>query len=174
MMSTTTIKLNINGKEIAHDAPSDISLADFLHEKAGLTGTKVSCGIGICKACTVAVSESGTTRLQRMQACLTPAASLAGYRILTVEGLADDHQLTDAQLKLLQHFSFQCGYCTPGFLMGILLLVDQLNVQPVKREALRAVIEEHVGDHICRCSGYVKYHEAIKDLLETTPGLIVN
>jgi aerobic-type carbon monoxide dehydrogenase small subunit (CoxS/CutS family) len=56
-MKTVKIQLNMNGQDVAHESPPDITLADFLHEKLGLTGTKISCGTGICKACTVAISE---------------------------------------------------------------------------------------------------------------------
>lgn len=173
MMNTTSIELNVNGKEVAHTAPADITLADFLHEKLALTGTKVSCGTGICKACTVAVRSPGQSHWQRTQACLMPAVALQGHQILTVEGVAQGEQLSAEQIALLRHFSFQCGYCAPGFLMGIVLLVDKLKAQPARRHELSQVIEENLGQHICRCSGYVKYHEAITALLLATPGLVV-
>jgi aerobic-type carbon monoxide dehydrogenase small subunit (CoxS/CutS family) len=173
-MKTTKIRLNVNGHDVVHDSPPDISLADFLHEKLGLTGTKVSCGTGICKACTVAVREPGRPDLQRMQACLTPASALIGYRILTVEGLANGSELSDAQTALLRNFSFQCGYCTPGFLMGIVLLIDKLKTEPAKRSELNEIIAANLGEHICRCSGYVKYYDAIKEILEQTQGLVVS
>jgi len=172
-MKTTKIRLNVNGQDVAYDSPPEITLADFLHEKLGLTGTKVSCGAGICKACTVAVSKPGSPGLQRIQACLMPASALTDYRILTVEGLANGAELSDAQTALLQSFSFQCGYCTPGFLMGIVLLIDKLKTNPVMRSELDTAIAEGLGEHICRCSGYVKYYDAIKALLEETPGLVI-
>lgn len=172
-MKTTRIQLNVNGRNVAHESPPGITLADFLHEKLGLTGTKVSCGAGICKACTVAVRTPGHVELQRVQACLTPASALAGYSILTVEGLANGSELSDAQKSLLRNFSFQCGYCTPGFLMGIVLLVDKLKAQPVKRNELNQFILENLGEHICRCSGYAKYYDAIREVLQATPGLVV-
>jgi aerobic-type carbon monoxide dehydrogenase small subunit (CoxS/CutS family) len=115
VMNTTPIELNVNGNDVVHNAPADITLADFLHEKLALTGTKVSCGTGICKACTVAVSGPGQTGWQRAQACLMPAVALQNHRILTVEGIAQGEQLSVEQIALLRHFSFQCGYCAPGF-----------------------------------------------------------
>ncbi|MCD8564191.1 MAG: 2Fe-2S iron-sulfur cluster-binding protein [Burkholderiaceae bacterium] len=172
-MNTTPIELNVNGNDVVHNAPADITLADFLHEKLGLTGTKVSCAMGICKACTVAVRAPGQKHLERMQACLMPATALQNHRILTVEGIAQGEQLSAEQIALLRHFSFQCGYCAPGFLMGIVLLVDKLKAKPAHRHELPKVIEENLGQHICRCSGYVKYHEAITALLLTTPGLVI-
>lgn len=172
-MKQIKIHLKVNGNEVDAEAPAEISLADFLHEKLGLTGTKVSCGIGICKACTVAASPSGQTNLQRLQACIMPAVALQGYSILTVEGLAAEGSLSPQQQALLKHFSFQCGYCAPGFLMGITLMLDQLKRNPAKRSELNKVILDNMGDHICRCTGYVNYHAAIKELLLNTPGLIV-
>jgi aerobic-type carbon monoxide dehydrogenase small subunit (CoxS/CutS family) len=173
-MKTTKISFNVNGYDVAHDAPLDITLAEFLHEKLGLTGTKVSCGIGICKACTVAMRGARGKELQRIQACLIPASTMIGYQILTVEGLANGSELSDAQTALLNNFSFQCGYCTPGFLMGIVVLVDKLKRQPAKRSDLEEIILSNLGEHICRCSGYVKYYDAIRQILEKTPGLVVN
>ena len=172
-MNQIKIHLKVNGNDVDAQAPAEISLADFLHEKLGLTGTKVSCGIGICKACTVAASPPGQTSLQRLQACVMPAVALQGFNILTVEGLAVDGALSPQQQAVLKHFSFQCGYCAPGFLMGITLLIDQLKRNPAKKSELNQVVLDNMGDHICRCSGYVKYHAAIKELLLNTPGLIV-
>ena len=172
-MNKINIQLNINGKSTQASANPEISLADFLHEKLGLTGTKVSCGIGICKACTVAVSPPGDQGLQRMQACLMPAVALQGFNIFTVEGLASGDNLSAQQQAILKHFSFQCGYCAPGFLMGITLLMDQLRRNPVKRTELNHVIQDSIGAHICRCSGYVKYYEAINELLINADGLVI-
>lgn len=170
-MKQVTISLTINGAPVSRVAPADISLADFLHEKLNLTGTKVSCGMGICKACTVAVRQPGQKSLQRMQACITPAAAVEGQHVITVEGLSVGGALSSAQQALLQNFSFQCGYCTPGFLMGITLLIDALLAKPVPRHTLEQVIDEHLGQHICRCTGYANYHKAILQILDETPGI---
>ena len=171
-MKQLTISLTINGEPVSRSAPTDISLADFLHEKAGLTGTKVSCGMGICKACTVAVRGKNSQGLQRIQACITPATAVAGQEVLTVEGLSSKGSLSPFQLALLRNFSFQCGYCAPGFLMGMVLLFDALKVRPVHRHELSQVIDEHLGQHICRCTGYAKYHKAVRQLLEEMPGIL--
>jgi aerobic-type carbon monoxide dehydrogenase small subunit (CoxS/CutS family) len=76
------------------------------------------------------------------------------------------------QQKFLEHFSFQCGYCTPGFVNGATVLVERLKRQPVAREQLDETITEALNDHICRCTGYVRYFEAVKDVVLSTPGLI--
>jgi aerobic-type carbon monoxide dehydrogenase small subunit (CoxS/CutS family) len=80
--------------------------------------------------------------------------------------------LSLVQQKFLEHFSFQCGYCTPGFVNGATVLVERLKRQPVAREQLDETITEALNDHICRCTGYVRYFEAVKDVVLSTPGLI--
>lgn len=172
-MKSVKIRLYVNGQEVEAYAPAEISLADLLHEKLGLTGTKVSCGIGVCKACTVAVTAPGAKGLERVQACIMPASGLEGYNILTVEGLASGNALSPQQQAVLKNFSFQCGYCAPGFLMGITLLVDRLQRNPVQKSELERIVMDSMGDHICRCSGYAKYYQAIYELLLNSKGLVV-
>jgi aerobic-type carbon monoxide dehydrogenase small subunit (CoxS/CutS family) len=173
MMKKKTISLIVNGKLVSSNAVPGISLASFLHENLGLTGTKVSCGLGICKACTVALKDEKTNSLTRLQACITPAETINGRALLTVEGLQFEARFQPLQDAFLRHFSFQCGYCTPGFLLGASLLIDQLRLNPIKLNQLDEVILENVGDHICRCTGYSRYYSAIKEVVLKTPGLII-
>lgn len=173
MIRKQNISLMVNGVVVNKAAIPGISLADFLHEELGLTGTKVTCALGICKVCTVAIKPLGTDQLTRAQACITPAASLAGYQVLTVEGLANEPRFQALQAAFLKHFSFQCGYCAPGFLMGASLLIDQLMAKPASKESIDGLIQESLGDHICRCTGYVRYYAAIKEVILNTPGLIL-
>jgi aerobic-type carbon monoxide dehydrogenase small subunit (CoxS/CutS family) len=171
MIQKKTISLVVNGKVVSSNAVPGISLASFLHENLGLTGTKVSCGLGICKACTVALSDEKTNSLTRLQACITPAETISGRTLLTVEGLQFDARFKPLQDAFLRHFSFQCGYCTPGFLLGASLLIDQLRLNPIKLDQLDRIILESVGDHVCRCTGYSRYYSAIKEVVLKTPGL---
>lgn len=173
MIRKQNISLMVNGVVVNKAAIPGISLADFLHEELGLTGTKVTCSLGICKVCTVAIKPLGTDPFTRTQACITPAASLVGYQVLTVEGLANEPRFQPLQAAFLKHFSFQCGYCAPGFLMGASLLIEQLTAKPAKIEAIDGLIQESLGDHICRCTGYVRYYSAIKEVILNTPGLII-
>lgn len=173
MIEKIKIQLRINDKDVSEIAFPELTLADFLHEKIGLRGTKVSCGIGICKACTVAARRPGQSGFERIQACVMPVVALNGCDILTVEGLASSQSLSLQQQSFLKHFSFQCGYCAPGFLMGVTLLIDQLKRKPIKRENLDKLIEENIGEHICRCTGYAKYYQAIHAIIAETPGLVV-
>lgn len=171
MIQKKTISLVVNGKVVSSNAVPGISLASFLHENLGLTGTKVSCGLGICKACTVALSDEKTNSLTRLQACITPAETISGRTLLTVEGLQFEARFKPLQDAFLRHFSFQCGYCTPGFLLGASLLIDQLRLNPIKLDQLDRIILESVGDHVCRCTGYSRYYSAIKEVVLKTPGL---
>ena len=173
MMQKKTISLVVNGKAVRSAAVPGISLASFLHENLGLTGTKVACAMGICKACTVALKDEKTNSLSRVQACITPVESVNGRAFLTVEGIEYESRFNALQGAFLKHFSFQCGYCTPGFLLGASLLMDQLRMNPIKKEQLDAMILEGVGDHICRCTGYSRYYSAIKEVILNTPGLIL-
>jgi aerobic-type carbon monoxide dehydrogenase small subunit (CoxS/CutS family) len=173
MSDKVTIKLKINGKKTKDQLSSGRTLADYLHETQNLTGTKVCCGMGICKACTVAIKRPGSQKLERVQACITPVSSLDGCEVTTVEGLAVRGEPNALQKAFLDNFSFQCGYSTPGFLMGATLLMDELRHKPVKRTELGQAIEASLGEHICRCSGYVRYYAAIKEVILASPGLTI-
>ncbi|MDX1577012.1 MAG: 2Fe-2S iron-sulfur cluster-binding protein, partial [Gemmatimonadota bacterium] len=149
-----------------------LSLVDFLHDELDLTGTKFCCGIGVCRACTVAVRSRPGAPSRPVLGCSTPAAALDGAEITTVEGLGSAERLSDLQRAFLDHFAFQCGYCTPGFLTAATILLERLREAPVERGELDAAIEDAVGAHICRCTGYVRYHRAIRSVVESTPGLV--
>lgn len=174
MIQKKTISLIVNRKGVRSDAVTGISLASFLHENLGLTGTKVACAMGICKACTVALKDEKNNSFSRLQACITPVESVNGREFLTVEGIEYEAFFKPLQDAFLKHFSFQCGYCTPGFLLGASLLMDQLRRNPIKEDQLDPLILESVGDHICRCTGYSRYYSAIKEVILKTPGLILS
>jgi len=162
---TGAVAFSINGRRVlvpAEDA--DLPLVDYLHEEARLTGTKFGCGIGVCHACTVAVRPQPGAPLQKLLSCSTPISALQGSAVYTVEALSTDALLHPLQSAFLEHFAFQCGYCTPGFLMSAFVLLDHLQRGSVTRAELDEQIERWVGDNICRCSGYVRYIEAIRDV----------
>lgn len=166
------ITVMVNGV-IRHlrDVPGDVTLLDLLHEEFGLTGTKFGCGIGICYACTVAVRRHAGAAAEAMRACSVAAAALDGHEITTVEGIAPPDRLTPLQQAFLDAFAFQCGYCTPGFLMAAFVLLDRLKGAPVAKADVEAEIARACGDHICRCTGYRRYHEAICAVITMQPGL---
>ncbi len=158
-----SFSLTINGTtHRVNEAQAGTRLLDFLHDTANLTGTKRCCGIGICRACTVAVQKAGNGFTEPMIACSTPLALLKGARITTIEGVATGDRLSAIQQAFLDHFAFQCGYCTPGFVMASEVFLDWLKTASVTEAELDALIENAIGDHICRCTGYIRYYEALK------------
>lgn len=174
---TSPLSLSVNGKKVGPiDVPDDMMLLDVLHEYLDLTGSRVSCGQGICHACAVILDGPGGPR--EVRACITGAHFFAGKAIRTVEGHAErDAQgnvvrLSAVQQAFIEHFSFQCGYCTPGFVTAATVLVERLKATPVARRDLEATISKALGQHICRCTGYVRYFEAVRDLVLATPGLV--
>jgi aerobic-type carbon monoxide dehydrogenase small subunit (CoxS/CutS family) len=94
-----------------------------------------------------------------------------------VEGHAQRNQrgevvaLSPVQQKFLEHYSFQCGYCTPGFVNAATVLVERLKRAPVPRKEVQATVAAALEPHICRCTGYVRYYQAVRDVILTTPGL---
>jgi aerobic-type carbon monoxide dehydrogenase small subunit (CoxS/CutS family) len=172
MTDLVKVRFHVNGKPVDTQVPTDVPLLDFLQEELGLSGTRLCCGIGVCKACTVAARRVPTSQAQPMLACSTPVALLQGQSITTVEGTGSMDQPSAVQQAFLDHFAFQCGYCTPGFVMATEMLLSRLRAQPVQRAQLDAAIEEAVGQHICRCTGYARYHQAIRAVVLAEKGLV--
>ena len=160
------IKFWVNGKSVIADSgDADLALVDFLHERLNLTGTKFCCGIGTCHACTVGVRSTPDALMEKILSCSTSVNNVNGLNVYTVEGLGDENNLSLLQKAFLENFSFQCGYCAPGFLMAATVLVERLNISPVLDEEIEDVIKEWMGENICRCTGYVRYIEAIKKVV---------
>jgi aerobic-type carbon monoxide dehydrogenase small subunit (CoxS/CutS family) len=171
------LALTINGKAFGPvDVPEGLMMVDFLHEYADLTGSRFGCGIGVCHACVVILDGAGGS--EEIRTCITGAHFFNGKTIRTVEGHAryDEHgevvELSPIQQKFLEHYSFQCGYCTPGFVNGATVLVERLKREPVARDQVEQTISAALNPHICRCTGYVRYYEAVKDVILSTPGLV--
>jgi len=163
--------MTVNGTPTGeHEVPSDLAMVDFLNDVLGLTGTKFSCGIGICHACVVIVDRpDGTSETRRT--CINGAATFDGLAVRTVEGHADNGKLSAVQLAFVDHFAFQCGYCTSGFVNEATRLVEELAKSPIARAEVETKIEEALGDHVCRCTGYVRYYQAMRDLILSDPRL---
>jgi xanthine dehydrogenase YagT iron-sulfur-binding subunit len=175
--ATAPLALEINGKRYGPlDVPDDISLAEVLHEYLGLTGTRVVCGQGVCRACAVIVDDADGSQL--IPACVTPARALEGRKVRTVESHAKRDavgavvELSPVQQAFIEHYSFQCGFCTPGFVNAATVLVERLRGNPVARADLETAIGEAFDPHLCRCTGYVRYYQAVRDLVLATPGLV--
>lgn len=172
------LSLTVNDEKIGPiEVPETLMMQDFLHEYLNLTGARMGCGQGICNACTViVVAPDGS--LREVRTCITGAHWFAEKTVLTVEGHARKNAdgeiiaLSPVQQAFIEHFAFQCGYCTPGFVAGATVLLDRLRREPVARADLERVVTEALDKHICRCTGYVRYHTAVRDLILNTPGLI--
>lgn len=164
------ISLTINGRAFGPiDVRDDLTMNDFLREVLGLTGTKFGCGAAQCLSCAVIV-DSADGSSATMPTCVVPAAQFDRLKVRTVEGHAADGRLTPLQKGFISHFAFQCGYCTPGFLNEGQVLLERLERAPIARAELERTISEALDGHLCRCSGYVKYHEAVRDVVLADPG----
>jgi aerobic-type carbon monoxide dehydrogenase small subunit (CoxS/CutS family) len=177
-LATKSLSLTVNGQQTGpFDVPQDMMMLDFLHEYLNLTGVRMGCGQGICHACTVIV-EHDDGSLREMRTCITGAHWFAGRQVRTIEGHAERNAkgeivaLSAVQQAFIENFAFQCGYCTPGFVTGATVLLERLRRQPVPRAQVEDVIIEALDKHICRCTGYVRYLEAVRDLVLKMPGLV--
>jgi aerobic-type carbon monoxide dehydrogenase small subunit (CoxS/CutS family) len=127
-------------------------LLTVLREELEILSPKVGCEQGGCGACTVHVDGVA------VRSCLTPLYAVDGAEVTTLEGLGTPEQLSPVQQAFHDHYAAQCGYCTPGFVMAATALLER-NPHPS-----RAEIEEALGGHVCRCTGYVKIVEAVEAL----------
>lgn len=172
-MSTHTIQLTVNGRPVIRPTEEgSLPLLAILQEYLGLTGTKLGCGVGQCRACTVAVQDTPGSPARNVQSCLTTLASVNGKSVTTVEALAVGTSLHPLQGAFLREFAFQCGYCTPGFLMAAWVLLDQLRRAPVAADKVDETIMAALGNNVCRCTGYVRYFAAVKKVVLAQPGLV--
>jgi len=162
---TVTINGSVHGPIEVRD---ELSMNDFLREVLNMTGTKFGCGAAQCLACAVIVdNDDGSSHTN--PTCIVPAVDFDGKSIRTIEGHARDGQLTTLQKAFIEHFSFQCGYCTAGFLNEGQVLLERLQSAPIPRAALEDTILDALNGHLCRCTGYVKYHEAVRDVILGDP-----
>jgi aerobic-type carbon monoxide dehydrogenase small subunit (CoxS/CutS family) len=164
-----TLALTINGRAYGPmDVRDDLTMNDFLREVLGLTGTKFGCGAAQCLSCAVIVDDAdGTSYTQ--PTCVVAATSFNGKAIRTVEGHAKNGELSALQKAFIEHFAFQCGYCTAGFLNEGQVLLERLARARVPRADLEKTIAEALDGHLCRCTGYIKYHEAVRDVILADP-----
>lgn len=148
-MSTTAIDLTINDRQIRLEVTERTTLADALREKARLTGTHLACEHGVCGACTVIVDGLA------VRSCLMLAVQAEGSKVVTVEGLAPDGELSPLQAAFRKHHAVQCGFCTAGILTTMHALLTE------EPEADEVRIREVLSGNLCRCTGYNAIVEAV-------------
>ncbi len=147
---TDEIAMTVNGAERHAPAEARVTLADFLRDHLGLTGTHLGCEHGVCGACTVLVDGLA------VRSCLMLAVQARGHEVTTIEGLADGDVFHPVQQGFYDCHSFQCGFCTPGFVMTTVeLLADDPTVD-------EAGIRDALSGNVCRCTGYESIIEGVK------------
>jgi aerobic-type carbon monoxide dehydrogenase small subunit (CoxS/CutS family) len=147
---TAVVRVTVNGR--AHEQETEVRtvLSDFLRHDLGYTGTHVGCEHGVCGACTVLVDG------RAVRSCLMLAVQADGHEVTTVEALAgEDGSLSPLQQSFFEHHGLQCGFCTPGILMGVM---GAAAAGSTLDEALESVLP----GHLCRCTGYVNIRAAIR------------
>ena len=137
-----SVQLNVNGKSVTLDCPSNTTLVDLLRERLELTGTHVGCDTTQCGACTVHLNG------RAVKSCTILAAQCEGAEVTTIEGLGDADNLHPMQEAFRECHGLQCGFCTPGMIMSA---VDLVHREPAINEQ---VIREGLEGNICRCTGY--------------------
>jgi aerobic-type carbon monoxide dehydrogenase small subunit (CoxS/CutS family) len=151
-----TIAFTVNGQRRTVTTSPERPLLEVLREDLQLTGTKAGCGEGSCGACTVLVDGKST------HSCLTNIAKVEGQEILTIEGLERGAGLHPVQEAFLLESAVQCGFCTPGMIMG---LVGLLKERPNPTEA---EVASRMEGHLCRCCGYPKLKRAIERAVKSS------
>lgn len=153
-MKKTAITLNVNNEIHEVLTYPNRTLLEVLRNDLHLTGTKESCGEGVCGSCTVLIQ--GTPA----RSCLTLAIAVQGKEITTIEGLRVGEKLHPVQEAFVNHHAIQCGFCSPGMILTAHALLKE-NPNPTEAEIRRAI-----SGNICRCTGYAKIVEAIKSVAE--------
>ncbi len=149
LFSHKQITLTINKKKFTLTVESGETLLHVLRERLNLTGTKKTCGRGECGGCTVLLDG------KPVYSCMYLAVRADGKNITTIEGLATDGKLHPVQQAFIDKDAYQCGFCTPGFIMSSQALLDT-NPNPSRED-----IQKALSGNICRCGNYVKIFDAV-------------
>ncbi len=161
-MTDTVVRTTVNGRFVEVAVPTRLLLVELLRDRLGLTGTKLSCGMQVCGACTVLVDG------RPVSACGYLACDVDGTQVTTVEGLASNGELTAVQQAFVESSALQCGFCTPGFVMMATALLRR-NGRPTEEE-----VGHYLEGNLCRCTGYEPIVEAVMQAAEaqaaSTPG----
>ena len=159
MSKDCDIALTVNGERVSERVEARTTLADFLRDGLGLTGTHVGCEHGACGACSVRVD--GVV----VRGCLMLAAQCDGAAVETIEGVSDSSEIADLQEAFEKRNALQCGYCTPGMLLTAQELLARGGVPA------RETIREHISGNYCRCTGYHAIVDAIEAVAKARGGV---
>jgi carbon-monoxide dehydrogenase small subunit len=152
------ISIRVNGEDISARVEARKTLVDFLRDDLSLTGTHIGCEHGVCGACTVRLDG------EVVRGCLVLAVQCDGAQVETIEGLSDSGAIADLQLAFQQRNALQCGYCTPGMLIGADALLARGGLPS------REIIREHLSGNYCRCTGYQAIVDAIESVAQARAG----
>jgi carbon-monoxide dehydrogenase small subunit len=147
------VDFSVNGAAVSVEVEPRELLIDVLRERLALKGTKRSCDVQVCGACTVLVDG------MPVSSCTTLCADMQGRSVTTIEGVARDGTLDPVQRAFIAHGALQCGFCTPGMILTVKALLAE------HPQASDDTIRHYMRGNICRCTGYVKIMEAIQDLV---------
>ena len=153
-MVTTEVSFSLNGTGHCVEADTRWTLLYLLREEFGLTGTKRGCDMGECGACTVLLDGLP------VNACQVLVASITACKVTTIESLSDDGNLHPLQVAFLQNDGAQCGFCTPGFIMSAIPLMEE--EAPVTRDQ----IADALGGNLCRCNAYGAILDSVQSALD--------
>lgn len=146
------VGLTLNDKSVSVEIEPRELLIDVLRDRLRLKGTKRSCDVQVCGACTVLVDG------MPVSSCTTLCADVQGRSVTTIEGLGSPGRLDSVQRAFIAHGALQCGFCTPGMILAVKSLLAQ------HPDPSDETIRHYLRGNICRCTGYVKIIEAIQDL----------
>ena len=150
-MSEHDVALTVNGTSRRGRVEARTTLADFLRESLGLTGTHLACEHGVCGACTVMVDD------RAVRSCLMFAVQAEGANVTTIEGMSGPNgELSTVQQAFMDAHGLQCGFCTPGFVVSVTAFLRD-NPSPTDQE-----IREGLSGNLCRCTGYQGIIEAVR------------
>ena len=149
----------VNGKNVeVNNVQYDISLLNWLRDYIKLTGTKEGCAEGDCGACSVIIEENGSGNLRPINSCLVRLGQVIGASVTTIEGLGSDKNPHSLQIAFAKEHASQCGYCTPGFIISGVSLLNS------DKKITDDTINEAISGNLCRCTGYSPIIKAIKSL----------
>jgi carbon-monoxide dehydrogenase small subunit len=146
------ISIRVNGEDVHERVEARKTLVDFLRDDLGLTGSHIGCEHGVCGACTV-VLDGAVVR-----GCLVLAVQCDGAQVETIEGLSDSGAIADLQDAFQRRNALQCGFCTPGMLIGAQDLLTRGRIPS------REIIRDHLSGNYCRCTGYHAIVDAIESI----------